>query len=89
MVPVEFILLSLCAVGGFGAVSALLVLPVATAGLLMSSMPKYLSLWLWAREVDKVGAWARTMGLVVLNAIIAVSAAYGLGLFMRWVMMTI
>lgn len=81
--PAEFLLLVLVALCGFGAVSALLSISVGTAGLLCSSWPKYFALWGQARAVGKLGAWTASLGLSVLNALVAVLAAYGLGVAMR------
>lgn len=83
LVPVEFVLLFLCCLCGFGAISALVAVPVAAAGLLASSLPKYLAFWGRARDVGRVGAVLSSMGLSVLNALSAATAAYGMGLVMR------
>ncbi len=80
---VEYQLLVLCAACGFGAVSGLLVVPVGTAGLLLSSIPKYLVFWHRAKEVDRLGAVKSSMALSVLNAFVTVAAAYGLGRVLR------
>lgn len=80
---VEFLLLVVCAACGFGAVSELLVMPVGMAGLLMSSLPKYLLFWRRATAVDRLGAVKMSIAISVLNAFVAVAAAYGLGLTMR------
>lgn len=85
MLPVEFLVLLLSSLCGLGAVSALLAIPVATAGLLASSLPKYLAFWERAKEVDRVGAVVSSMALSVLNAFVASAAAYGMGLVLRFV----
>lgn len=83
VLSVEYLLLVVCALCGFGAVSGLVVMPVGTVGLLARSLPKYLVFWERAKEVDKLGAVKSSMALSVLNAFVAVSAAYGLGLVLR------
>jgi hypothetical protein len=82
---VEFVLLMVCAVCGVGAASGLVVLPVGVAGLLCSSWPRYLILWDRAKDVGRHGAVRITMAASALNALVAVGAAYGLGLATRLV----
>ena len=84
VLPAEFVLLVLCAACGFGAVSGLVVVPVGVAGLLVSSLPKYLVFWERAKEVDRLGVVKASMALSVLNAFVAVTAAFGLGLALRF-----
>ncbi len=73
----------LCALAGFGGLSAVLVISVGTFGLLTRSWPKYIALWERAREVDRLSALWLSMALSVLNAFVAASASYGMGLVLR------
>lgn len=83
VLSVEYLLLFLCAVCGLGAVSGLVVVPVGIAGLLVSSLPKYMVFWQRGKDVGKLGAVTFSMALSVLNAVVAVAAAYGVGLTLR------
>lgn len=84
VLPVEFLLLLVCVACGFGAVSPMVVISVGTAGLLMSSLPKYGALWGRAKELDRLSAVKSSMAVSVMNALVAVSASYGVGLVARW-----
>lgn len=79
----EYLLLVMCALSGFGGLSALLVISVGTFGLLTRSWPKYLALWGRARDVDRLGVLWQAMAVSVLNAFVAVAASYGMGLVLR------
>lgn len=81
----EYALLVAVAFCGFGAIPALIAVPVGVVGLLFSSWPKYFALWPRARAVNKVGALGVTMGLSALNAAVAVLAAFALGWVLRLV----
>lgn len=79
----EFLLLVVAAFCGLGAVSALVAVPLATGGLLVSSWPKYYALWGRASQTGKLGAVKLTLTLSLLNALVAVFAAFGLGMALR------
>lgn len=85
VLSVDYLLLVVCAACGFGGVTGLVVVPVGTVGLCLSSLPKYLPFWQRAKEVDKLSAVMSSMVISVLNAFVAVAAAYGLGLVLRLV----
>ncbi|HEX2842062.1 hypothetical protein [Hyphomicrobium sp.] len=84
MLSAEFLLLVICAACGFGAVSPIVVVCLGTAGLLMSSLPKYVAVWGRAKEVDRLAVVKGSMAVSVVNALVAVSASYGVGLVARW-----
>lgn len=79
----EYALLVLCALAGFGGLSAFLVILVGTIGLLTRSWPKYLALWERAREVDRLGGLWQVMAVSVMNAFVAALASYAMGLVLR------
>ncbi|WBT37810.1 MULTISPECIES: hypothetical protein [Hyphomicrobium] len=87
VLSVEYLLLVICAVCGLGAVSGLVVVPVGMAGLCVTSLPKYQAFWQRANDVNRLGAVKASMTLSALNALIAVSASYGLGLVLRGLVM--
>ncbi len=81
----EYLLLLVCAAGGFGAVTGLVAMPVGTAGLMVSSLPKYFAFWEPAKELDRLGAVKTSIAISAVNAFVAVAAAYGTGVCLRLV----
>lgn len=86
-VPIAFVLLLTCAMCGVAGMSALIVLPVGTAGLLSRSWPLYAVLWERARKIQQERAVYQTLALSALNAAAATAAAYLLGVALRLVVL--
>ena len=59
-------------------------IPLCVAGLSISSLPKYISLWPRARDAGAERAWWETVGLSIFNNAGAASAAFMLGIGSRW-----
>ena len=59
-------------------------IPLCVAGLSISSLPKYISLWPRAREVGADWKWWETVGLSTFNSVGAASGAYMVGIASRW-----
>lgn len=65
--------------------SAWIAVPLMTAGLSISSLPKYIALWPKARRVGAEGAWWQTVALSLLNNAGASAAGVVLGVLLRWI----
>ena len=61
---------------------------MAVAGLSISSLPKYISLWPRARDVGAEGEWWKTVGMSTLNTAGASTAAFVLGWVIKWLWWT-
>ena len=60
-------------------------LPLAVAGLSISSLPKYVALWPRARDVGAEAEWWKTIGLSTLNCLGASTGAHVTGRVIGWV----
>lgn len=78
-----WLLLTAALAAGFG-VSAWLTIPATMAGLLVSSLPKYVLHYGRAREVGAVAAFWYTITASLFNAAIAAVAATLAGRFTWW-----
>jgi len=81
----EFWLLLVAASAACFGVTWWVVVPLTTAGLSISSLPKYIELW---PRVQAAGAeWEgwKTIALSTFNSIAASCAAFVLGVVIRWV----
>ena len=81
--PEFWLLLAAALVSTFG-VSGWIVLPLTTAGLSISSLPKYVDLWPRARAAGLEHEWWKTLTLSLLNNFAASCAAFLFGIFSRW-----
>jgi hypothetical protein len=62
----------------------IVVVPLAVAGLSISSLPKYIALWPRADQVGAEAEWWKTVLLSLLNNLAAACAAFLLGNLSRW-----
>jgi hypothetical protein len=60
------------------------VIPLAMAGLSISSLPKYIELWPRAEAVGAAREWWRTVLLSMLNNLAAACGAFVMGKLIRW-----
>jgi hypothetical protein len=81
----EFWLLLVTALAGCFGVSGWIAVPLATAGLSISSLPKYVALWPRVRAVGAEWEGWTTVALSMFNNIAASCAAFVLGMVLRWV----
>jgi hypothetical protein len=81
----EFWLLAVTGCAGAAGLAWWVVLPLAVAGLSMSSLPKYVALWPRARAAGAAGEWWKTVGLSMLNNAGAAAGCFVLGVVARWV----
>ena len=79
-----FWLLLVTVVAGVAGMAWWIALPLAVAGLSISSLPKYISLWPRARDVGAEGEWWKTVWLSTLNSAGASTAAFVLGRVVHW-----
>lgn len=80
----EYWLLVAAALVSMLGVARWIVVPLALAGLSVSSLPKYIRLW---PRVERVGAqaeWWKAVGLSTFNSLAAAVAAFVLGNVLRW-----
>lgn len=61
------------------------VVPLTLAGLLVSSLPKYIELWPRAARVGAHAEWWKTVALSTFNSLAAAVAAFVLGKFSGWI----
>ena len=80
----EFWLLLVAALGATLGLSVWIVVPLTVAGLLISSLPKYIALWPRAHQVGAEAEWWRTVLLSMLNNLAAACGAFLLGNISRW-----
>lgn len=83
MLP-SFLLLVGAMLGGLGAVPGVLVVSLATAGLSIASLPKYVRLLPLADEVHVRRKVWQTIAASVVNGLIASFLAYGVGITLRY-----
>src|SRR5258705_7563722 len=83
LMPEFWLLLVTGIAGGFG-VAWWVAVPLATAGLSISSLPKYLELWPRVRAVGAEWEAWKVMALSLFNNIAAGSAAFVLGKVTQW-----
>jgi hypothetical protein len=60
------------------------VVPLLVAGLSISSLPKYMTLWPCAKRAVVEGAWWHTVALSMLNTLAVGCGAFLLGIVARW-----
>ena len=65
-------------------VTGWIVIPLAVAGLSISSLPKYIELWPRAAGVGAQSEWWKTVALSTFNSLAAAVAAFVLGKVVRW-----
>ena len=65
-------------------VTGWIVIPLALAGLSISSLPKYIELWPRAAGVGAQSEWRKTMALSTFNSLAAAVGAFVLGNLTRW-----
>lgn len=58
--------------------------PLTTAGLSISCLPKYVALWPRVRAVGAEVEWCKTVALSTFNNIGGACAAFLLGILSRW-----
>lgn len=61
-----------------------LVVPLTVAGLSISTLPKYLTLWPRARSAGAQHVWWQTVALSTFNNLAAACGAFLLGVLIRW-----
>lgn len=83
-----WLLLATAACGAYG-VSGWIVVPLTTAGLSISSLPKYVRMWPRAQRVGAQAVWWRVVGLStglgVLTAYASMLVGYWLMRFWDWI----
>jgi hypothetical protein len=80
-----FWLFLLTAVAGMLSVPWWVVLPLTLAALSIDSLPKYILLWPRAQRAGAEGAWWIAVTLSTAAGLATASAAYLLGVVIRWV----
>jgi hypothetical protein len=80
----EYWLLLVTALAGCLAVEWWLAVPLATAGLSISSLPKYVELWPRVRAVGAEWEGWKTVALSMFNNIATSCAAFVFGVLSRW-----
>jgi hypothetical protein len=80
----EFWLLLVTGVAGTAGVAWWVAVPLATAGLSISSLPKYIELWPRVRAVGAEWEWCKTVVLSTFNNIGGACAGFLLGILSRW-----
>jgi len=79
----EFWLLVATGLAGTFGVPWWLAVPLATIGLSISSLPKYLAMWPRVRAVGAEWEWVKTIALSVFNNLGAACASFLLGMVVR------
>ena len=82
----EYWLLLVTAAGGCVTRAWWVVIPLCVAGLSISALPKYIKLWPRAESTGHRKEWFATVGLSLLNSSGVASAAYMIGVIIRWVL---
>jgi hypothetical protein len=80
----EFWVLLITALSATCGVPWWVVLPLATAGLSISSLPKYVELWPRLRAAGAEWEGYKTVALSLFNNVAASCAAFGFGVLSRW-----
>ena len=80
----EFWLLLVAAIAATCGVAWWIVVPLATAGLSISSLPKYVELWPRVRAAGAEWEGWKTVALSIFNSIAASCAAFAMGVVSRW-----
>jgi hypothetical protein len=80
----EFWLLLVAALSATCGVTWWIVVPLATAGLSISSLPKYVELWPCVRAAGAEWEGWKTVALSIFNNVAASCGAFVLGVFSRW-----
>ncbi len=80
----EFWLLLVTALSGALGLMWWVSVPLCVAGISISSLPKYVTLWPRARETGSELEWWKTVGLSMMNALAASSAVFVFGMAARW-----
>jgi hypothetical protein len=80
----EFWLLLVAALSATLGLPWWIVVPLATAGLSISSLPKYVELWPRARAVGAEWEWWKTVALSMFNNIATSCGAFVVGILSRW-----
>ena len=80
----EFWLLLVTSFAAVGGVAWWIVVPLATAGLCISSLPKYVELWPRVRAAGAEWEGWKTVALSIFNSIAASCAAVVFGIVTRW-----
>jgi hypothetical protein len=80
----EFWLLMVTALAGCFGVAWWVALPLATAGLSISSLPKYIAMWPRVRAAGAEWEWWKTVGLSMLNNVGGACAGLLVGVVSRW-----
>jgi hypothetical protein len=80
----EYWLLVITALAGCLGVAWWIAVPLATAGLSISSLPKYAELWPRVRAVGAEWEGWKTVALSMFNNIAGSCAAFVLGVLSRW-----
>jgi hypothetical protein len=81
--PEYWLMVATALAGGFG-VPWWIAVPLATAGLSISSLPKYVELWPRVRAVGAEWEGWKTVALSMFNNIAGSCAAFVLGVLSRW-----
>ena len=81
----EFWLLFVASIAATCGVVWWVVVPLATAGLSISSLPKYVELWPHVRAAGAEREGWKTVALSIFNSVAASSAAFVFGVVTRWV----
>ena len=80
----DFWLLVVAGIATYAGVAWFVVWPLATAGLSISSLPKYIELWPRARAVGAERVWWTFVGLSTLNSLAAAGGTGIAGLVSGW-----
>src|SRR5258708_1466347 len=81
----EYWLLLVTGFAGYFGTPWWVAVPLATAGLSISSLPKYVEMWPRVRKVGAEWEGWMTVALSTFNSIAASAAAFLLGVLSRWV----
>jgi hypothetical protein len=80
----EYWLLLVASLAAVGGVAWWIVVPLATAGLCISSLPKYVELWPRVRAAGAEWEGWKTVALSIFNSMAASCAAFVFGIVTRW-----
>jgi hypothetical protein len=80
----EFWLLLVGCIAAAAGVGAMVVVPLIVAGLTISSLPKYMTLWPCGKRAVVEGPWWRTVALSMLNTLAVGCVDFVPGTVARW-----
>ena len=84
IVAPEFWLLVVTVIAAATGLSPWIAIPLAVAGLSISSIPKYIALWPRARAAGADHMWWSTLAMSMFNNLAASCAAFAFGIAARW-----